>query len=41
MLKISEFITSLPEDPTSKERLLYDQMNAAVVGWLVIQNECT
>lgn len=41
MLKISEFITSLPEDSTSKERLLYDQMNAAAVGWLIIQKECT
>jgi hypothetical protein len=41
MLKISEFISSLPEDPNSKERQLYDQMNAAAVAWLVIQKECT
>lgn len=41
ILKMAEFIQSLPEDASSKERQLYDQMNAAAVAWLVIQKECT
>tara|TARA_R110000796_G_C14535322_1_gene432350 strand:+ start:1459 stop:1818 length:360 start_codon:yes stop_codon:yes gene_type:complete len=41
MTKMAEFIQSLPEDSDSKERQLYDQMNAAAVAWLVIQKECT
>lgn len=41
MLKMSEFITSLPEDENSKERQLYDNLNAAAVAWIIIQKECT
>lgn len=40
VLKVSEFVTSLPEDPNSKERKVYDNMNAAAVSWLVIQKAC-
>jgi len=39
--KISNFITSLPEDANSKKRKAYDQMNVAAVAWLLIQKECT
>ena len=39
-LKLSDFITKLPEEPTSKERLAYDQMNVAGIAWLILQKEC-
>lgn len=39
--KISEFIVSLPEDPNSNERKLYDQMNVATFSALIIDRECS
>ena len=38
--KLSEFITALPQDPASKERQTYDQMNVAGLSFLIISKEC-
>jgi hypothetical protein len=38
--KLSEFIVALPEDPSSKERKVYDEMNMATLSVLIIDKEC-
>lgn len=37
---ISDFIVSLPEDPTTKERQLYDNMNAAALAKILFEKKC-
>ncbi len=38
--KLSEFVNSLPADPNSKERMVYDGMNVALLSVLVIDKVC-
>jgi hypothetical protein len=38
--KLSEFIVALPEDASSKERKVYDEMNMATLSVLIIDKEC-
>lgn len=38
--KYSDFIVALPEDSKSKERGFYDEMNAATLGWMILDKEC-
>lgn len=37
---MSNFVTALPQDPKSKERMLYDNMNVALIAALEIDKAC-
>jgi hypothetical protein len=37
---ISDFIVALPEEPHSKERQVYDNMNAAALSNLLFEKKC-
>ena len=38
---LSKFIVNLPEDPTTKERRVYDNMNVALISTLEIDKVCS
>lgn len=38
---LAKFIVKLPEDPTTKERRVYDNMNVALISTLEIDKACS
>jgi hypothetical protein len=39
--KIAFFVQSLPVDPLSKERIVYDNLNVSAIALLVIEKHCS
>ncbi len=38
--KVSEFVVALPADPNSTQRRVYDRMNVALIGSMILDEAC-